>query len=96
MERSNKGANPAESYKPKTNKKSLEMANAKLKESGQGLSHAEYLIQKGKEYEQKRMEKLAEKEAKKMLDSECTFSPQILISPQEKYEEGASPEVKKK
>ena len=44
LERSSKGANPIDSYKPKTNKKSLEMANAKLKETGQGLSHAEYLI----------------------------------------------------
>jgi hypothetical protein len=50
MERNIKGARQDELYKPKVNKKSLDMANAKLKETNQNQNHAEYLIQRGKEY----------------------------------------------
>ena len=54
MERNVKGSRQDELYRPKVNKKSREMANAKLKETNQGQSHIDYLIQRGKEYEKKR------------------------------------------
>ena len=42
------------------------------------------------------MERLAEQEAQKLQDTECTFSPQILTSPGMQNEGGASPDQKKK
>lgn len=75
MERNSKGVRQDELYRPKVNKKSLDMANAKLKETGQSQNHAEYLIQRGKEYQKKRQEAVANKEAHDLQDSQCTFTP---------------------
>ena len=51
------------------------MANAKLKETNQGQNHIDYLIQRGKEYEKKRQEAVANKKAQEHEDSQCTFTP---------------------
>ena len=69
MERNIKGSKQEELYKPKVNKKSREMANAKLKENNQSQNHIDYLIQRGKEYEKKRQEAVANKEAHDLQDS---------------------------
>ena len=50
-----------------------------------GPSYSDYLIKRGKTYQEKREEKKAKQEAEDVYRKECTFSPNVQASKRENY-----------
>ena len=71
------------------------MAKANLKaKMDKNQTYADYLMSRGKEYENKRKERAAERQAHKEEEAECSFTPKIIDLP-DAAEEKLSPEAKK-
>ena len=72
-------------FRPKVDKKSEKIL--KDKQLPKGASYADYLFAKGKEYQQRREDRLKDKQDAEQADENLTFTPQILRKESNKDEE---------
>ena len=98
QERISKQLPATELHRPQLSQKSLDLAKKSVPKmetkDGKKQIYADYLIQRGQEYEHRREEKAALIAAEKEDSTQCTFRPSIRPAPVMEVKEEESPETK--